>query len=190
MSPRSPLLSCLPLGLLLLLVLAGCGTGAASGTHPCPSSSARSGGPPTHSTGPVTNDTDHSVYAPDAPMQLTFTDNLSTDVQLDTTEYESACLFFKAQPQVNGSWSSNLSPFCTVLSPHADMPAPPFAPILASHQAWTYTLDANAITTYRMHLVPGTYRWFMTYTSLPDYKLHRVVVTSQPFRICTCATCS
>ena len=176
--------------LLLLLTLAGCGTGAASGTHPCPSSSATSSGPPTHSTGPVTIDTDHAVYAPDAPMQLTFTDNLASDVVLDTTEYDAGCLFFEAQSQVNGSWSSNLSRFCPPVSSHADTRPPPFAPGLNSHQSWTYKVDATAISTYHVHLVPGTYRWFMTYTSIPDDKLRRVVVTSHPFRVCTCATCS
>jgi hypothetical protein len=182
--------SCGILSLCIVLALAGCGTGAAAGTHPCPSSSATSSGPPTHSAGPVTIDTDHSIYAPDAPMQLTFTDNLSTDVSLDTTYFDSGCLFFEAQPQVNGSWSSNLSRFCPPLSSSAETRPPPFLPGLNSHQSWTYRLGANAIGTYRVHLAPGTYRWFMTYTSLPDFKLRRVVATSQPFRICTCATCS
>jgi hypothetical protein len=130
------------------------------------------------------------MYTPDAPMQLTFTDNLSTDVSLDTTYFDSGCLFFEAQPQVNGSWSSNLSRFCPPLSSSAETRPPPFLPGLNSHQSWTYRLGANAIGTYRVHLAPGTYRWFMTYTSLPDFKLRRVVATSQPFRICTCATCS
>jgi hypothetical protein len=149
-----------------------------------------SSGSPTHSTGSVTIDTDHSVYAPDAPMQLTFTDNLSTEVALDTTQYLPACLFFEAQPQVKGTWSSNLSRFCSVVSSRADTSPPPIVPGLNAHQSWTYTLDADAISTYRVQLVPGTYHWLMTYTSLPDFKLRRVVVTSQPFRVCTCASCS
>ncbi|HEV2457755.1 MAG TPA: hypothetical protein VGS80_05270, partial [Ktedonobacterales bacterium] len=59
------------LALLLLIAASGCATSAT-----CPSNAVGTG-PPTISDGPVTVDTDHSIYAPDAPMQLTFTDHLS-----------------------------------------------------------------------------------------------------------------
>jgi hypothetical protein len=148
------------LSLCIVLALAGCGTG----THPCPSSTATSSVPPTHSAGPVTIDTDHSIYAPDGPMQLTFTDHLSAPVVLDPRIY-AGCLWFEAQQQVRGTWSEDRQGFCFVHNQEAN--AGGHTPGLVPGQPFVYDLDAETISDYDVHLSPGTYRLTAWYYPVP-----------------------
>jgi hypothetical protein len=167
--------------LSVLVALAGCGTG----THPCPTS-ATSSGPPTYATGPVAIDTDHSVYAPDAPMQLTFTDHLPVMIRL-TSRVIGNCLFFEAQAQVGGTWSEDRDAFC--LHQEANLSGP--GAQLVPNTPMVYRLDAETISLYDVHLPPGTYRLIAWYHRDPlRYASDWAQTFSQPFRICTCATCS
>jgi hypothetical protein len=167
--------------LLLLVALASCGTG----THPCPST-ATSSGPPTSSTGLVTIDTDHAVYVPGAPMQLTLTDHLSVMV-LVTSRITGNCLFFEAQAQVGGTWSRDRYAFC--LHQEANLSGP--GAQLVPNTPMVYRLDAETISLYDVLLPPGTYRLAVWYHRDPLRNASDwAQAFSQPFRVCTCASCS
>jgi hypothetical protein len=168
------------LPLLLLLALSGCATSAT-----CPSS-ATGTGPPTISDGPVTIATDHSVYAPDSNIQVTVMNHSRIGV-MPFWHITLNCLPFYISSQSVPAANAQ-GQYC--YSTEAD--AGYWNQTLAPGRFTGYTIGLGAQGLVPIVLSPGTYQistpWAIVTND--DVATRTGQAISQPFRICTCATCS
>jgi hypothetical protein len=163
---------------LMSAVLVGCGSAG------CASSSPR--GPATVSSGPVTIALDHSIYAPDSAIQVTVTNRSRVGVMV-FWHITLNCLPFYLSPQ-RGSSTGLLDEYCYTTEADAGYRNQG----LASGSSISYTIGLASTQFFRTLLSPGTYRLVTPWAVVTD---HDVAIStgqamSEPFRICTCATCS
>ncbi|HEV2459932.1 MAG TPA: hypothetical protein VGS80_16360 [Ktedonobacterales bacterium] len=150
----------------------------------CASSSPR--GPATVSSGPVTIALDHSVYGPDDDIQVTVSNHSHTAVTTSWHITEN-CLPFYVSPE-NGTAVGNTGTYC-----YASEAAPGYRNYqLGFGSSLMFAIDREARDEYHIVLSPGTYRIAMPWATVMAYNIATSIgqAISQPFRICTCATCS
>ena len=165
--------------LLLALALASCGD-----AFGCISASPR--GPASISSGPVTISLDHSIYAPDDTITFTVVNRSQMTVDL-SLGIPGTCLPYYIVPQ-NGTTLGAADHDCYPSEANPGFRHEPLGPGISTQ----FMLDQETRDTLHVVLQPGTYVLNIPYATVDarDRPVGRGDTTSQPFRICTCATYS
>jgi hypothetical protein len=150
--------------LLLLLTACGSASNADSGTN-------TSSG--TQTNGPVSIATDHSVYGPSEPIQVTVLDKLSTPIYaLDT---KAGCSILDLEVQVNGTWQATSAARCP-------LGRPAMVVRIDAGKAYTTTIQAGSPSVFPA----GTYRLLLNYSitaSGTSILSNPTTVYSMPFSV-------
>jgi hypothetical protein len=165
--------------LLLLTMLASCGSAVG-----CISPGPR--GPASISNGPVTISLDHSIYAPDDTITITGVNRSQMTVDL-SLGIPGNCLPYYIVPQ-NGTTLGAADHYCYTREAYPGFRREPLGPGISTQ----FMLDQEARDTFHVVLKPGTYVLDIPYATVDarDRPVGGGDTTSQPFRVCTCATCS
>jgi hypothetical protein len=165
--------------LVLSATLVGCGSAGG-----CPAG--RAAGPATVSSGPVTVALDHTIYRPNDDIQITVRNQLHIGATI-FWHLTGDCLPFYVSPE-NGTAVGNTGTYC-----HATEAPPGYQDYpLPSGRFLVFAIDREARDEYHIVLSPGTYRIAMPWAAVTAHNIATSTgqAISEPFRICTCATCS
>lgn len=162
------------LGIVLAMLLAGCGASAAGSTCQNAASTA-----PTINQGLVTIATDHGAYAASAGIAVTVTNKTSTTIY--AFDHQAGCTVLALQQQVKGEWvaANQHIAGCGIESVSALV-------ALAPNQPYTATIHAGPMGPVAWPA--GTYRLALTYfTSQADATQgHGTIVYSQSLTMVSC----
>ena len=164
----------------VLIALAGCG-----GAIGCVSTGPR--GPASTSSGPVTISLDHSMYAPDDTITITVVNRSQMIVDL-SLGIPGNCLPYYIVPQNGTTLGPAEQQDCIPSEANPGFHREPLGPGISTQ----FILDQETRDTLHVVLQPGTYVLDIPYATVDarDRPVGRGDTTSQPFRVCTCATCS
>ena len=170
---------------LWLLVMALVLAGFAVYVLGCVSSSPR--GPATGSSGPVTIGLDHSIYAPDDTITITVVNRSQMTVDL-SLGIPGNCLPYYIVPQNGTTLGAAEQQDCYPSEANPGFRREPLGPGISTQ----FILDQETRDTLHVVLQPGAYVLDIPYATVDarDRPVGRGDTTSQPFRVCTCATCS
>ena len=134
----------------LLLLFTACG----SASNADSSANTSSG---TQTSGPVSIATDHSVYRPTEPIQVTVLNKLSTPIYaLDT---KASCSILDLEVQVNGTWQASSAARCPLGRPAMIVK-------VDAGKAYSTTIQADTSLTKDAVIPPGTYRLVLNYSTI------------------------
>lgn len=134
--------------LLLLIVLADCGTNAGSGDD--------TGNPATSTGGPVRISSDHTRYHPTDVMQISVSNQLTKSIFAYDTR--ASCSIFGLEMQVNGRWQGSSLARCPLgrMARRVE---------IAAGKTYSATIRAGGLS--KGSFPPGTYRFSLSYSTSP-----------------------
>ncbi len=134
----------------LLLLLTACGNASGADSSNTNTSSG------TQTSGPVSIATNHSVYGPTDPIQVTVLNKLSTPIYaLDT---QASCSILGLEVQVNAAWQASSVARCP-------LGRPAMVVKLAVGKADTITIQAGSPLMKKATFPSGTYRLLLNYST-------------------------
>jgi hypothetical protein len=138
----------------LVALLAGCavGSGPPVLSTPTPNTS-----PGTHTTGPVSIATDHSIYAPTDAIQVAVTNGLSVPIYALDEAASCSILVLQVQ-QLTGEWQTAQGASCP-------LGRTPVVVAVAPHAIYTATIQAGYPGLTQATFIPGIYRLILSYST-------------------------
>jgi hypothetical protein len=159
----------------LLLLLTACGN--ASGADSSHTHTTTNTSPGTQTSGPVSIATNHTVYGPTDPIQVTVRNKLSTPIYaLDT---QASCSILGLEVQVNAAWQAASVARCP-------LGRPAMVVKLAVGKADTITIQAGSSMMKNAAFPSGTYRLLLNYSTTgsgASILSKPTTVSSMPFAV-------
>jgi len=135
-----------------LLLLTACGNASSTDS----SNTSTNTSPGTQTSGPVSIATNHTVYGPTDPIQVTVLNKLSTPIYaLDT---QASCSILGLEVQVNAAWQASSVARCP-------LGRPAMVVKLDIGKAYTITIQAGSPVMQNAAFPSGTYRLLLNYST-------------------------